>query len=144
MTGPGEGKIPIKAAVALSYMSRRKYFDCKVYLHVKGYSLARVTHVDVESPILNEILKPRESLYVPFKVVDNEVIVYFRKVFYVKSLKAFANSLIIENEDLAKMLREGPFKTYVGGKVGGIFLGFHKEVIRRLEDFASKLGVTPL
>jgi len=144
MTGPGEGKIPIEANVALSYMGKRTYFDCEVYLHVKGHSLARVTHVDVESPVLNEILRPKESLYVPFKVVNDEITIYFRKVYYVKSLKVFANSLVIKNRDLAEVLKRGPFKTYVGGKVGGVFLGFHKEVIRRLEEFASKLGVTPL
>ena len=144
MTGPGEGKIPIKANVALSYMDKRTYFDCDVYIHVKGHSLAKVTHIDVESPILNEILKPKKSLYVPFKVIGGKVIIYLKKTYYVKSLKSFANSLIIESEDLAELLKEGPFKTYVGGKLGGVFLGFHKEVVRKLEEYAIKLGVIPV
>lgn len=144
MTGPGEGKIPIEANVALSYMGKRVYFSCEVYLHIKGHSLARVTHIDIESSILNEILKPKKALYVPFKVVNNEVIIYFRKVYYVKSLKMFVNSIIIESKDLANMLKEGPFKTYIGGKVEGVFLGFHKEIIRKFEEFASRFGVTPL
>jgi len=144
MTGPGEGKIPIKASIALSYMGSRKYVKCDVYLHVKGHSLARVTHIDVESPVLNEILKPKRSLYVPYKVVNGEVIIYFKRVYYVKSLKTFASSLIIVSKELAEMLKEGPFKTYVGGKIGGIFLGFHREVIKKLEEYASTLGVNPL
>ena len=50
MSGSGDGKIKI----------------CKadVYIHLKGKSNAQVTHIDIESPALNEIIKPRESTYV--------------------------------------------------------------------------------
>jgi len=50
MTGPGEGKI----------------FLCKadVYVHLKGKSNARITHIDVECAKLNEIIKPGENSYV--------------------------------------------------------------------------------
>jgi len=49
MTGPAEGKIELKNA--------------KVYIHVKGKSLARITHIDVEHPNLNQIIKPKEATY---------------------------------------------------------------------------------
>ncbi len=49
MSGPGEGKYELKGA--------------KVYLHEKGKSLATVTHIDVEHPALNEIIKPKEATY---------------------------------------------------------------------------------
>ncbi len=45
MTGPGEGKYELKGA--------------KVYIHEKGKSLARITHIDIEHPDINKIIKPR-------------------------------------------------------------------------------------
>lgn len=53
MSGPGEGKIHLGKA--------------DVYIHLKGKSGARITHVDIELPELNEILKPGENSYVGAK-----------------------------------------------------------------------------
>lgn len=50
MSGPGEGKIKIGKA--------------DVYVHLKGKSEARITHIDVELPELNEFIKPGENSYV--------------------------------------------------------------------------------
>lgn len=50
MSGPGPGKIKLGKA--------------DVYLHVKGKSGATITHVDIELPELNEIIKPGENTYV--------------------------------------------------------------------------------
>jgi len=49
MSGPGEGKRELKGA--------------KVYIHEKGKSFARITHIDVEHPDLNEIIKDKEATY---------------------------------------------------------------------------------
>jgi hypothetical protein len=49
MSGEGEGKKELKGA--------------KVFIHEKGKSLARVTHIDVEHPELNKIIKPKEATY---------------------------------------------------------------------------------
>jgi len=49
MAGFGEGKYLLKNA--------------KVYIHEKGKSRARVTHIDVEHPMLNSIIKPKEVTY---------------------------------------------------------------------------------
>jgi len=53
MTGPGEGKYLLKNA--------------KVYIHEKGKSRARITHIDIEHPSLNKIIKPGETTYVQGK-----------------------------------------------------------------------------
>ncbi|MBS3090321.1 hypothetical protein J4433_00960 [Candidatus Pacearchaeota archaeon] len=53
MSGPGEGKKLLGKA--------------KVYLHEKGKSNARITHIDIELEELNEIIKPGESSYVQGK-----------------------------------------------------------------------------
>ena len=50
MSGPGEGKIKLGKA--------------DVYLHLKGKLGAQVTHIDIELPELNEIIKPGENTYV--------------------------------------------------------------------------------
>lgn len=53
MSGPGEGKIKLGKA--------------DVYLHLKGKSNARVTHIDIELDELNKIIKPGEASYVQGK-----------------------------------------------------------------------------
>lgn len=51
MSGPGYGKHRLKA---------------KVYVHEKGKSLARITHIDVEGDI-SQIIKPGETTFVKGK-----------------------------------------------------------------------------
>ncbi len=53
MSGPAEGKIPLGKA--------------DVYIHVKGKSRARITHIDIELDKLNEIIEPKEATYVEGK-----------------------------------------------------------------------------
>ena len=54
MSGPGEGKYLLKGA--------------KVYIHEKGKSMARITHIDIEHPAVNKIIKPKESTYAAGKI----------------------------------------------------------------------------
>ncbi|MEM4152770.1 MAG: hypothetical protein QXK80_01470 [Candidatus Pacearchaeota archaeon] len=49
MSGPGEGKHLLKKV--------------KVYLHEQGKSNARITHIDIESPEIAEIIKEGEATY---------------------------------------------------------------------------------
>ncbi len=49
MTGPAEGKYPLKKV--------------KVYIHEAGKARARITHVDIESDELAKIIKPGEATY---------------------------------------------------------------------------------
>ncbi|MEK6934139.1 MAG: hypothetical protein AABW75_04670 [Nanoarchaeota archaeon] len=53
MSGPGEGKIKIGKA--------------DIYIHLKGKSGANVTHLDIEIPSINKIIKPGENTYVGAK-----------------------------------------------------------------------------
>lgn len=52
MSGPGYGKHRIKA---------------HVYVHEKGKSLARITHIDLESKDISKIIKPGETTFVKGK-----------------------------------------------------------------------------
>jgi hypothetical protein len=136
VTGPGEGKIPLKARVLVGSCE----LSCDVYLHVKGYSRARVTHVDVECDELNEALPPGAHAYATAYTKSRELRVRFRE-----PLKAFgyARELVIMCPELAAVLAPMRDTVYVGGKEGGIFIGFRREQIRKLEAFASSLGVSP-
>lgn len=49
MSGAGEGKHLLKGA--------------KVYIHEKGKSLARITHIDIEHKTISKIIKPKEATY---------------------------------------------------------------------------------
>ena len=53
MSGKGEGKISLGKA--------------EVYLHMKGKSNARITHIDIELDELNKVIKPGESSYIAVK-----------------------------------------------------------------------------
>ena len=53
MSGAGEGKTLIGKA--------------NVYIHEKGKSNARITHIDIELDELNKIIKPGEASYVQGK-----------------------------------------------------------------------------
>lgn len=52
MSGPGKGKKRIKV---------------DAYIHEKGKSRARVTHIDVKSEELSKIIKPGETTFVKGK-----------------------------------------------------------------------------
>jgi len=56
MTGPGEGKLPLNAKVCLN---AEELPSARVYIHLKGYSRATVTHLDIEHPKLNRIIPPK-------------------------------------------------------------------------------------
>lgn len=45
----------------------KKKIEVNVYIHEKGKSLARVTHMDLESNILSKIIKPGEVTFVKGK-----------------------------------------------------------------------------
>jgi len=144
MTGPAEGKISLNGVVEFKTVSGSQSIDCDIYLHVKGYSLARVTHVDLENPVLNELLPPKKSLYLPFRIKSSKIEIILRDKVYMKSLGTHVHRLIIYCPILASSLGEGvKSSVYIGGKYGGIFLGFKKEYVRRLESLAVKLGVKP-
>jgi len=144
LTGPAPGKIRLRGIVRLLGDGKHNV-DCEIYLHVKGYSLARVTHVDLENPIFNEFLKPKSSLYAPFKIKESKLIIFLKKSVYMRSLGFNVNRLIVYSPELTSALGEGSYSyVYIGGKVGGIFLGFKKDFVRRLEKLAVKYGYEPL
>lgn len=137
MTGPGTGKIPLEAVVRLGYMR----VECSVYLHVKGYSLARVTHLDIESDVLNEVIPPRASKYASAYTRGKCLQVRFRDPLRLAS--ETIREIAIECPLLVEALGSIRDTVYVGGKEGGIFIGFRRGQMKKLEELAIRMGVPP-
>ena len=75
MSGPGEGK--------------HKLENVKVYLHEKGKSRARITHIDVEGSI-GKIIRPGETSFVKGK--PGGVFIALRKEMIKRAEKLIASS----------------------------------------------------
>ncbi len=141
MTGPGPGKIKLNAKVFLKCNnSFFKVNDIEVYLHLKGWSRARVTHLDVESSIVNEyIVRPKQGFYAKAS--------YNRSGLWIHTLKALkpCTILIVEEDVLPKVFSLGEETwCYIGGKIGGMYIGFRKKYIELLEQIAyTKWGIKP-
>ncbi|MEM1508330.1 MAG: hypothetical protein QXY49_02190 [Thermofilaceae archaeon] len=143
MTGPGEGKIPLKSRVFLVSGRSRVELYCSVYLHVKGYSMARVTHVDVEADQLNELLLPGDSAYAIVYTTGEELRIKFQEGRSLRSTSKQVSEVSIKCMELVSVLAPVRSIAYIGGKEGGIFIGFKREFVRKLEELAVKLGVMP-
>jgi len=111
--------------------------DAEVYIHVKGYSLARVTHLDIEHEKLNELLPAESGKFLNITGTTEGIVIKFEG-----TKEKF---LIIECELLKEVLASGEkTRTWVGGKEGGIYIGFRKAEIEKLEKIASKkFGIEP-
>jgi hypothetical protein len=75
MSGPGTGKKLLGKA--------------NVYIHEKGKSGARITHVDIELDELNEIVKPGEATYVQGK--EGGVFIGLKKEMIKRAEEQFAS-----------------------------------------------------
>lgn len=134
MTGPGEGKLKFEAEV---YLDEQKLTNPKVYIHLKGYSNARVTHLDIESKDLDSIIKGKGK-YLKVTGIKGGISIKMPKQTGIEEIK-------ITGPNLNEILSGGEeIYTWVGSKSGGIFIGFKKKQIKRLELLAErKFGMTP-
>jgi hypothetical protein len=124
MTGPGEGKFLIDAEV---YLNADKIY-AEVYIHLKGYSYARVTHLDIESEKLN-LLRPKSGIFTNIHgIKDGLRLTVANQTVEVRC--KLLNSVLKENERT---------RTWVGGKINGIYIGFRKFHIEKLENLCGLL-----
>jgi len=143
MTGPGPGKISVKAKVTLKVEGLAiPLRPCSVYIHVKGYSRARVTHIDIESAKANEILREGEGVYVTILHFKGGFAVRPRARLYVNGRRLAELTVKWEGPELVRP--GGSSVGFMGGKADGIYLGLKRELIAKLEGYAKGLGVPPL
>ncbi|AWR93281.1 transferase [Acidianus brierleyi] len=124
MEAKPSGKIPIEGKVWLD----GKEVESKLFLHVRGYNRARVTHIDIEGEKIRGLIRPRHSVYPEVEWKDKVEIPIYDHI------------LILEIPEI-KLEFKG--NLYVGGKGKGIFLGFHRDQIKILEEIAKQKGVIP-
>ena len=132
MTGPAYGKIPVKAEVILSDGEETKLHDCNIYIHLKGYSLAKVTHIDMESQAFS---RGRDCGVLVIGGTNSTIIIPKYRI-KVKN-KAFRSIIIKGFTFLNKGERIGG---YLGYKAEGVFIGLRREGIKKLEAFAKELS----
>lgn len=134
MTGPGPGKIPLEAAVYLSNGEKIELGGAQVYIHVKGYSLARVTHLDIEHEGLDGLLPAGGGRFLSLRGIDGGI-----------EIKLERKSVLIKCGLLNSVLESGrKTRTWVGGKEGGIYIGFRKAEVEKLEKIAlERFGIKP-
>ena len=127
MTGFAKGKILLPAKVFLD----QKEVNASVFIHVKGYALARVTHLDIEGRTLDFKRKNR-GIFCTLKGTKGGMEI---------ELENFGIGKIIINCDLLNSLLKPKEKTraFLGFKEGGIFIGFRKKYIERLERIAKEV-----
>ncbi len=127
MTGPGEGKLPLDAKV---HLNAEELPNASVYIHLKGYSRATVTHLDIEHPKLNSIIPPKAKTSNWIVGIENGLLIVTSKGDKVQIIHPLLNKVLQRGEKT---------KTLVGGKFGGIFIGFRKREINKLEQIAAKM-----
>jgi hypothetical protein len=127
MTGPGEGKLPLDAKVLLN---AEELPNASVYIHLKGYSRATVTHLDIEHPKLNSIIPPKAKTFSWIVGIENGILIITSKDDKVQILHPLLNKVLQRGEKT---------RTLVGGKFGGIFIGFRKREIGKLEEIAAEV-----
>jgi hypothetical protein len=129
MTGPGVGKLLLEGArVFIVERDGVKEVEAEVYIHVRGYSLARVTHLDIESPELNEFYPTEGGKFLPIIGIKDGIEMRMRGV-KIRVIHPLLNSVL----DVG-----GYTRTWVGGKKGGIYIGFRREEIRKLEKLSKE------
>ncbi len=132
MTGPAPGKIEIEnAQVYIKEGLRTKVLqDAHIYIHLKGYSYARVTHLDIEHPELNGIIEG-EGGYYRILGIPYGLSIAIDKDRYVVIRHKLLNNILEDGESTF---------TWVGSKIDGIYIGFKKQHIKRLEELASEIS----
>jgi len=149
VTGSIKGKLKIDANVYfLSKDGEVKLEDVSVYVHVKGYARARVTHLDIEDGVVKKLIYRGRGNFLDIRGVVGGIIVQAKMERELevagKSLKVWG--LEVVNSDLNTILAVGETtRTWVGRKYDGVYIGFRKNEVLKLEKMAlGKFGLRPL
>ena len=138
----------MSAAVYLRSNGRRvELEDPFVCIHLKGYSLARVTHLDIEHELLDNLIPPKRGRLHEIRGIEGgiEIRLEHEKEIEYRGTKLMSKHVQIECPILNEVLDQGKrTRTWVGGKFGGIYIGFRKPEIERMERIArEKYGIAP-
>jgi hypothetical protein len=127
MTNPTAGKLPLDAQV---YLNDVELENAHVYVHLKGFYRATVTHLDIEHPALVNLIPPKVRTFIWIVGIENGILIRTEKDDTVKVLCPLLNHVLQQGEKT---------KTCVGGKYKGWFIGFRKREMIKLEALAVHL-----
>jgi len=121
MTNPAEGKLPLDAQV---YLNEEELDDAQVYIHLKGYARATITHLDIEHPSLVNLIPPKTRAFIWLIGIEDGILIRTENNDKIKVICLLLNRV---------MERGVNTKTCVGGKFNGLFIGFRKRELTKLE-----------
>ena len=140
------GKIKLNAQSFL--MPKRDNLHASVYIHLKGYARARVSHLDIEKVGLGKVIHRGRGNFLQVKGVKQGIEVTLResREIEIDGKKLEVSSVTVLEPLLNEVLEEGKStRVWVGRKYDGIYIGFRKEEIEKLEKVAlEKFGIKPL
>jgi len=140
------GKFRVDASTIL--MPSESKIDAKVYVHLKGYARARVTHLDVEKIGLGKVIRRGRGNFLEIKGVSSgfEVVLREKCLIVLDGKEVMVSSIVIAGSLLDGIVgKETSTKAWVGRKYDGIYIGFRKAELEKLENIAlKKFGIRPL
>jgi len=140
------GKIKLDAETVLVPSGRR--IDASVYLHLKGYARARVSHLDVEKIGLGRIIHRGRGNFLEVKGTRRglEILARESRAIEIDGEQTSVSSIAIICATLNEILKEDEStRAWVGRKYDGVYISFRREEMQKLEKLALKrFGVRPL
>ena len=140
------GKFRLDASTTL--MPSKRKIDAKVYIHLKGYARARVSHIDVEKMGLGKVIRRGRGNFLEIRGVENglEVVLREKCKIILDGENVEVSSIVITCPLLNKIVeKKKSTKAWIGRKYDGIYIGFRKAELERLEKLAlEKFGIKPL
>jgi len=140
------GKLRLDACAIL--MPCEREIDAEVYVHLKGYARARVSHLDVEKIGLGKVIRRGRGNFLEIRGVENglEVVLREKCQIILDGEEFTVSSIIIVSPSLNKIVeKDGSTRAWVGRKYDGIYIGFRKAEMKKLEKMAlKKFGIRPL
>jgi len=140
------GKFKLDASTILTPCKGK--IDADVYIHLKGYARARVSHLDVEKMGLGKVIRRGRGNFLEIRGVENGLEVILREESQIVSdgENITVSSIIIACPLLNEIIeKEKATKAWVGRKYDGIYIGFRKAELEKLEKMAlEKFGIKPL
>jgi len=140
------GKLRLDASTIL--MPCEKKIDAEVYIHLKGYARAMVSHVDIEKIGLGKVIRRGRGNFLEVRGVENglEVILREKRQIILDGEEIVVLSIVIACSLLNEVIeKKKSTRAWIGRKYDGIYIGFRRAELDRLEKLAlEKFGIKPL
>ena len=145
---PGKIRIDDAEVYLVSREEKLKVTDAPVYIHVKGYMRARVTHLDIKNRALGKIIHRGRGNMLAINGIRGgiEITPKHPTEINLGGTRIVVDSLELLHPILSKLFRTGESTvTWVGRKYDGIYVGFKNPEIEKLEHIVKRTyGIAPM